>query len=305
MKTAIGLACLAVLAAHGMDVLPLESKQETVDRMLALQRSDYEAKYDEVTTQLDLSALMKGNPIICVPSSNRVLYDGSVGDFKGERTLLRELAITKAYTPLIPVLFKRWQHLEAHWIGRSMLLHAVKAGMLTNTNALLNLGVNPNERAYYFFQNHSDATTPGELALGKNAKYNDHQINPDLIQILFASGLQITPADGNAHLFTAIEQYFHGNRDFAFVITALLEKGIDPFAQLGQGSVYANRETYSGSSPYELVSKLVNVPRFSQEECCYNPELCGANEMVHKGLQDLLMTFNKYKSDQSLNYLKI
>lgn len=141
------------------------SKEQTVLKMIALRRPDFEAAYDKVGL-LDLSKIGESCPVICIPSGTRMIYSGDKGPFQEERTFLRELAVTKEYAPLIPVLFKRWKNLEKHWIAHSMLLHAVADDMVVNAQELLNQNIDPNQAGYYFFQQNNQPKLAIEVALG-------------------------------------------------------------------------------------------------------------------------------------------
>lgn len=164
MKKMLIIASLIFFGSEAMDKQQTP-KEVTIQKMMALRRPDFEAAYDKAGL-LDLSKIGESRPVICIPSGTRMIYSGDKGPFEEERTFLRELAVTKEYAPLIPVLFNRWKNLEKHWIAQSMLVHAVCADMVANTHELLNQNVDPNKAGYYFFQQDNRSHKAIEIAFG-------------------------------------------------------------------------------------------------------------------------------------------
>jgi hypothetical protein len=240
--------------------------------MLAVSQSDYESIYDQVT-QLNLKEYESGQPII-----------STGGGFENERALLRKLSVKKRYAPLIPVLFNRWKNLEKHWIGSSMLLHAVCGDAVSNTQELLKVGVNPNQSALYFFQN-DYFPTPIVLVAMRMLTEDLRVKDPQMVNVLFAHGLKVEPQAGNSLLMEAIQSYLHcGGDQYKFVIHTLVEQGIDPRAEGQEESVCCNGQTYYGCSAYSLVSQLVTVDYCNEQE--FNAD--------HKNrFQELLLLFDK------------
>lgn len=259
MKKMLIIASLIFFGSEAMDKQQTP-KEVTIQKMMALRRPDFEAAYDKVGL-LDLSKIGESRPVICIPSGTRIIYSGDKGPFEEERTFLRELAVTKEYAPLIPVLFTRWKNLEKHWIAQSMLLHAVADDMVVNAQELLNQNVDPNQPSYYFFQQNNLSHIAIEVALGHQS--SDFKCKSRaMVNLLFSTrSLRLEPKMGTEILLFAIEPYLHGSMEYLFVIEKLIENGIDAFAKTESGkTVKFNGEYYHGICAYDLASQLLKAP---------------------------------------------
>lgn len=258
MKKILSIGLLIFFGADGMDK-PQTSKEVTIQKMIALRRPDFEAAYDKVG-RLDLSKIGDNDPVICRPSSTRMIYTGDLGSFQKERTFLRELAVTKEYAPLIPVLFSRWKDLEKHWIAHSMLVHAVCADMVANTQELLNQNIDPNEAGYYFFQQDNRSRTAIEIAFGHRSSDMKCKSREIINLILSKNTIKLEQEKAGEILLDALEAYLHGSDEHVVVFEKLIENGANPSFKTQRGkTVKFNGAYYSGICATELASTLLHV----------------------------------------------
>lgn len=258
MKKILSIGLLIIFGADAMDKQQT-SKEVTIQKMIALRRPDFEAAYDKADL-LDLSKIGESRPVICIPSGTRMFYSGDKGPFQEERTFLRELAVTKEYAPLIPVLFNRWKNLEKHWIAQSMLVHAVCADMVANTQELLNQNVDPNQAGYYFFQQDNRSHKAIEIALGHQSSEMKCK-SREIIDLLFSKKtITLEPERASEILLYAIEAYLHGSDEHSIVFEKLIENGANPFGQTKSGkTVKFNGQYYGALSAYDLASQLLKA----------------------------------------------
>lgn len=254
----IVLFCFVVSPLIAMDSPPVDNKKsETIAKMLTMVQPDFEQKYDEVA-QLDLSELLKKElEINTLPFGRIVNADFcSVAD---ECILLRKVAVTKPYAPLIAVLFDKWKGLENKWIAQSMLLHAVEAQSIENTKALLKCAVDPSIPGCYFFQNHSLRVLPLEVSLGNVNCAGDTRIIAALFEEYKNRNKDVGQL-GVKLLYEAIENYLHSdNANFRMIIYELVDQGINLYAVGEAKTVIVADACIRGKSGMELIKNLARV----------------------------------------------
>lgn len=226
------------------------------------------------------------------------------GAYAHEREQLRSIASTRACADAIKQLFAQWTGLKNHWIAHSMLLSAVQMGTIANINALLDLGIDPHVKAYYFF--HSNRVdvgrSPLEHAFGVYETKFEPSVNKEVIQAVLAKIQNIDQTLGLRCMFKSLENSLHRGDKFIVQIKMLLDKDVDPFGELDEKNhVACNGKYYGAKSPAKLAEILLplnaSCSKYVKDEQA-RQEMNAAHQAT---FAEIIKLFDTYKQEKSKN----
>lgn len=239
--------------------------------------------------------------------SQPIFYDPvtrNPGVFCPERHELLDVASDPNRANSIKLLFKKWPALKSHWAAQSMLLHALQMYAMPNVQVLLEEGIDPQAKAYYFFhQSGVDVgRSPLEHVFGVYETKFEPSVNEEVIQTVLAKIQKVDRVVGLRCMFKSLENALHRGDPFIVQIKMLLDKDVDPFGELDENTpVACNGKYYGAKSPAKLAEILLPLNASCSKYVKVEQERQRMNAQHRATFTAITELFKKYAQEKTKN----